>query len=216
MRSTIQNISDDERRSTEVLQAIRDLDLAIVDKLKHQNDVTFIPPELDEDDDYLPYDPVEPEAEQIEVDTYTPKTFDNLISAEVLLLKGDTLVPAKVISRKRDQEGNPIGTMNPNPVLDKQLNNINLRPPTTKINTTSNTDNTLFIHWRHHPNDISKKTIRTIYNNTLQGKDTFNHMRIVTSRPKNLRDMLCHTNLPTISNNNVSDILSKLNRETNT
>ena len=98
----------------------------------------------------------------------------------------------------------------------KHIDNINLRPPITNINTTSNTDNTLFIHWRHHPNDISKKTIRTIYNNTLQGKDTFNHMCIATSRPKNLRDMLCHTNLPTISNNNVSDILSKINRETNT
>ena len=68
----------------------------------------------------------------------------------------------------------------------KYIDNIILRPPTTNINTTLNTDNTLFIHWRHHPNDISKKTIQTIYNNTLQGKDTFNHMCIATSRPKNL------------------------------
>ncbi len=85
VQSTIQSLSSDELQSREVLQAIRDLDIAIGDKLKHINDETFVPPELDDDDGYLPFVPVEPEVEQVEVDLYTPETFYNLISAEVLL-----------------------------------------------------------------------------------------------------------------------------------
>ena len=119
VRSTITSLSKDELQSAEIQQAIRVLDLVIGDKLAHINDYTYIPPDLDEtDDEYLPYDPVESEAEQIEVDTYTPEAFDNLILAEVLLPQGDTLVPAKVISRKHDHDGSPIGTVNSNPILD--------------------------------------------------------------------------------------------------
>jgi len=42
-------------------------------------------------------------------------------------------------------------------------------------------------------------------------------MWIAMSRPKNLRDILCRTNIPAISNNNASDILQKLqdNSESN-
>jgi hypothetical protein len=46
--------------------------------------------------------PMEPEAERPEADAFTPEMYDTLISAEVLLPKGDILVPAKVIGRKRN------------------------------------------------------------------------------------------------------------------
>jgi hypothetical protein len=60
------------------------------------------------------------------------------------------------------------------------IDNINTR----KKLTTMNSDDTLFIHWRYHPADINKNTIRQIYNNTLKGFDGFQQMRLAISRPK--------------------------------
>lgn len=94
------------------------------------------------------------------------------------------------------------------------IDNLNNKPHTEA--NTSNNNNTLYIHWKHHPNDIKKKTLRALYNNTLQGKDSFEHMRIAVSRPHNLRDLLCHTRLPTLSDNNVSTILTKINSDCET
>ena len=68
-------------------------------------------------------------------------------------------------------------------------------------------DDTLYIHWQFHPKGIDKGKLRQLYNNTLQHNDNFTNMRIAMSRPTNLRDILCRTNIPTIPNNNTSDIL---------
>jgi hypothetical protein len=46
------------------------------------------------------------------------KKIMRLISAEVVLPKGEYQHIARVIGRKRDQEGNPIGKYNKNPILD--------------------------------------------------------------------------------------------------
>ncbi len=73
---------------------------------------------------------------------------------------------------------------------------------------TDNDKNTLFFHWKHNPNDINRSTIQTINNNTLNGVDNFTKMRIAVSRPRNLRDLLCHTRLPYMQDCNVSDILT--------
>jgi hypothetical protein len=70
------------------------------------------------------YNPFEPEADRPEADKFTPEAFDNLLSTEVLLLKGDVLVPAKVISRKRDASGNPTGVARANPILDTRIYNV--------------------------------------------------------------------------------------------
>ncbi len=79
-------------------------------------------PELAEgEENYLEYEPIEPEATQQDIDEVTPEVLDSLISAEVLLLKGDVLLPAKVIARKRDAEGNLIGRENVNPILDTRI-----------------------------------------------------------------------------------------------
>ena len=56
--------------------------------------------------------------QQPEVDDYTPEGYDELISAEVLIPKGDQSVLGTVIGRKRDSEGNPVGIRNANPILD--------------------------------------------------------------------------------------------------
>lgn len=67
------------------------------------------------------YEPYEPEAEIPEVADFTTKMYDALISAEVVLPEGDTLVPATVIGHKHDSDGNPTGTSNSNPILDSRI-----------------------------------------------------------------------------------------------
>ena len=48
----------------------------------------------------------------------TPETGDNYFSAELMLSKGGVLVKGCVTACKRDQDGNPIGRANDNPILD--------------------------------------------------------------------------------------------------
>ena len=52
------------------------------------------------------------------MDDYTPEGYGELISAEVLVPKGHQSVLGKVIGRKHDSEGNPIGIKNTNSILD--------------------------------------------------------------------------------------------------
>jgi len=68
----------------------------------------------------------------------------------------------------------------------------------------------MYIHWPFHTTDISKNKIRRLYNQTLQGHDGFKNLKMAISRPKNLRDILCKTDLPIIQNKNVSDILKQI------
>jgi len=119
----VQSLTQDERSSLPIKQAILALDHAIKDKLTTDPDPDpAILPELAEDEeDYLEYEPIETEATQQDIDEVTPKVLDSLISAEVLLPKGDVLLPAKVIARKRDAEGNLMGRENANPILDTTI-----------------------------------------------------------------------------------------------
>jgi hypothetical protein len=68
----------------------------------------------------------------------------------------------------------------------------------------------MYIHWPFHTTDISKNKIRRLYNQTLQGHDGFKNLKMAISRPKNLRDILCKTDLPIIQNKNVSNILKQI------
>ena len=57
----------------------------------------------------------------------------------------------------------------------------------------------IFLHWEYHPNDIPRKNVRTIYNNTC--KELFEdalgikQTTIAYSRPKNLKDVLTKAKL---------------------
>jgi len=73
-----------------------------------------------------------------------------------------------------------------------------------------NNDNTLYIHWRYHPYDISNYTIRNVYNATLKGTDGFSQMRIALSRHKNLREISCRSQLDPSNTEQVSKILNSL------
>jgi hypothetical protein len=52
-----------------------------------------------------------------EADDFTPEAYDEYLSAELLLPKLGTVTKAKVVRRKRDKDGNPIGKRNANPIL---------------------------------------------------------------------------------------------------
>ena len=56
-----------------------------------------------------------------EADAYDAQMYDQYISTEVMVPKGDILVSAKVIGRKTDRDGNPIGVGHSNPLLDTRV-----------------------------------------------------------------------------------------------
>jgi hypothetical protein len=116
----VQKLSEDERKSREVQEALKEYDLAI--EIKFSRNDPPLPNEfiIDEDDD-TPYEPMEPESEMPEADAFDHQMYDQYISAEVLLPKGDILLPAKVIGRKHDRDGNPLGIGHSNPLLDTRI-----------------------------------------------------------------------------------------------
>ncbi len=121
VRSTIQSLTDKEQRSQIIREQVVMLDRNVLDAIVVEGDmVADIPYDL-QDEDYEIYNPFEPEADRPGADEFTPKAFDNLLSAEVLLPKGDVLIPARVIARKHDASGNPIGIAHTNPILDTRV-----------------------------------------------------------------------------------------------
>ena len=63
-------------------------------------------------------DPEEPEAARPEADEFTPEAYDEYLDAEVLMERGGVMQSGVVKQRKRDDDGNPIGKRNNNPLLD--------------------------------------------------------------------------------------------------
>jgi hypothetical protein len=56
-------------------------------------------------------------------------------------------------------------------------------------------NDTLYLHWEHHPKGLQRKTLRQIYNTTLRSVNPFQNMTMAVSRPKNLRDVLTKASL---------------------
>jgi len=48
----------------------------------------------------------------------TPKVDDNYVGAELMLPRGDSMAQGRVTKRLRDNDGNPVGRANENPILD--------------------------------------------------------------------------------------------------
>ena len=118
-RSTLRRLNQDEIDSkvhaemrTKFMQEINDkLGPAAIESDFPDEEIT---PEYQhwEDDPAFPKAPPEDEQE------VTPEAGDNYVSANVLLPRGDTLARGRVIGRKRDTDGNPIGRAHSNPILD--------------------------------------------------------------------------------------------------
>jgi hypothetical protein len=57
----------------------------------------------------------------INVSLPTPEHCDNYVHAFIMLPCGNTFLQGKVISRKHDARGNPIGCANDNPLMDSRM-----------------------------------------------------------------------------------------------
>jgi hypothetical protein len=123
-RSTVQPFSDEDKRNPAVTAEVADLDKSINRILKKDDDLNWngeIPNRLLDEDDEDGFEAVEPDSVMPDADDYDEETLDKWLSAKVLLPHGDTQSSATVRRRKRDHEGNPIGTSHPNPVLDTRV-----------------------------------------------------------------------------------------------
>jgi hypothetical protein len=75
--------------------------------------------------------------------------------------------------------------------------------------TPAKTDNdTLFIHWVHHPKGLKGNDIRRFYKSTLEPHLSYNKMIIAISRPKNLKDVLTRAALTLPNDLTVQQILN--------
>ena len=109
---------DAERTKPRVKALIEEYDAAI--KAKFASDVYAIDPGEEENlidgDDAT--EPFNDETELADANDFTPKEYDQLITAKVLLNQDEEKVVAEVVRRKRDHNGNPIGKRHENPLMD--------------------------------------------------------------------------------------------------
>jgi hypothetical protein len=141
-----------------------------------------------------------------------PKScFNGLITGEILQYwhqnsnKNDFINITSLFIQRLAQSGHKVPDIIP--ILNKTAAIIDHNRAN---NNTDEDDNTLFIHWKHNPNNINRSEIHAIYNETLNGIDNFTNIKIAVSKPRNLRDILCHTQIPSLQDCNVSDILNKI------
>ena len=66
-------------------------------------------------------DQYKPELSMPEAESYDIESFDKLLSAHVLLPRGEGVEHGKVIGRKHDQDGCPIGQANAIPLLNTSV-----------------------------------------------------------------------------------------------
>ena len=101
LKSINEKIGND-RTSQEVFAELGDDVLPHVDILGDMDDAT--------DDDAVQL--------RADADEYTPEAFDKYLSAQIVTDRGGEMLRGTVKSRKRDNDGLPIGSSNPNPILD--------------------------------------------------------------------------------------------------
>ncbi len=118
VRSLVQPLTRMEWGDENIKNDIRELNQKIIESI---GDIELPDLPIELQDEYDIYEPMEPDATKPEIGDFTPEAYDALISAELMMPKGDILLPAKVIARKRDADGNPIGTANTNPILDTRI-----------------------------------------------------------------------------------------------
>jgi hypothetical protein len=130
VRSTVQKLTPDELQSENVRHTITENDAEIESRLRDlgsgdrinvSSKVLF---DVYTNGDDEPSEPMEKEADQPKADAFDTATYDQYIAAEVMLPQGDVLVPAKVVGRKHDANGNPVGVGNSNPLLDSRVYNV--------------------------------------------------------------------------------------------
>ena len=132
IRSSVQPVTTDETLQPEIKLLIDTFNEAVNRKIGNDRSDDEVADELPDIPEYptdvlieedifetVP-DPIgtAPATELAEADEWTPESFDTYISAQVLLPIGDTYHRATVKKRARDENNNPVGIKNPNPILD--------------------------------------------------------------------------------------------------
>ena len=105
MRSIDDKIGD-KRSNEEVAEQLGDGQLPLVEIFGDLDDV-FEDGMVDDGD-----------LRRSDADEYTPKAFDQYLTAEIVTDRGGEILRGTVKSQKRDHDGKPIGSSNPNPLLD--------------------------------------------------------------------------------------------------
>jgi len=129
-RTSVFPLKPEELSSDAVKQKLEAYETTLKEKLKDGYKPLKLDAE-DEDDDevetptfepYVPAEPDDPAAEELaEADEIQHDAMDRYISARVHLPQGDNYVYGTVKRRKRDSDGNLIGTSNANPLLDTAI-----------------------------------------------------------------------------------------------
>ena len=130
-RSTVQPISKDDLATKEVVDELASYDMSIAVFFAKKNHKY---PSLDmEETQGLTTDTFdmecaehavnqnEPELSMPEAESYDKESFEKLLSAHVLLPRGEGVEHGKVLGRKCDQDGCPVGHSNANPMLNTRV-----------------------------------------------------------------------------------------------
>jgi Reverse transcriptase (RNA-dependent DNA polymerase) len=132
IRSSVQPVTTDESLQPEIKLLISTFDETVNRKIGNSRtdadvreefpDIPMTPRDIPIEDEIFEMEanPIgsAPEVELAEADDWTPESFDTYISAQVLLPIGDSYQRATVKKRARDENDNPIGIKNNNPILD--------------------------------------------------------------------------------------------------
>jgi hypothetical protein len=119
----------EEMKTPEVQLQVAGLNLAISQKIGDAIADDVLDPDLavnypdpppDEicDGDEALDEPEDPDATHVDVDDYTPESYDEYLLAEILLPHDGEFKTARVRNRVKDKDGRPVGKRNANPLLD--------------------------------------------------------------------------------------------------
>ena len=125
VQTMIQHISQDELAMAMVKELLIQYEIELTCWMLLEGEVLEpLPPNcflFDEDVTNEEHVPFEPDAYMPEAEEYYADAYDKYISAEVMLPKGDALECAHIVNHKQDNQGNPIGEQNSNPILDTHV-----------------------------------------------------------------------------------------------
>jgi hypothetical protein len=120
IRKSVWGLSDDDLSNPVILATITALDESIkklVDN-KEYHDLPLPADDLFNTSDDVSALSLDPDLTSLEYHDVTPEELDEYLTAELLLPQGGELVRARVVKRKRDGDGIPVGKRNSNPILD--------------------------------------------------------------------------------------------------
>ena len=132
VRKSFWALTTDERNSPAIKEKLAELDAAIKTRVGDTIKESEVDPDLigdlpvapegifDNDDDEV-IEPYDTGAIKSDADDYTPEAYDQYLTAEVLLPHGGEAKKARVINRKRDKDGLPVGKHHSNPLLDTRM-----------------------------------------------------------------------------------------------